>query len=172
MFTLAWILCQYNCCFILLLDSSECLGSMVWKPDMNRKKSPIIWKMNLSQKVPGMRVENCQKNVKKNNFQSSLLEVFLKKHCVEDSFQISLPTATLFVFPAQLFSILWIIRTTSSEYRSIMPRAFQTKCEKNDLSPQFNDPSVNETEYDISIHQISCKNKAKPNQCSSNHKVN
>ena len=96
MFTLAWIRCQYNCCFILLLESSKCLGSMVWKPDMNRKKSPIIWKMNLSQKVPGMRVENCQKNVKKNNFQSSLLEVFLKKHCVEVSFQISLPTATLF----------------------------------------------------------------------------
>ena len=112
------------------------------------------------------------KKCEKNNFQSSLLEVFLKKHCVEVSFQISLPTATLFVFPVQLFSILWIIRTTSSEYRSIMPRAFQTKCEKNDLSPQFNDPSVNETEYDISIHQISCKNKAKPNQCSSNHKVN
>ena len=36
------------------------------------------------------------KKCEKNNFQSSLLEVFLKKHCVEVSFQISLPTATLF----------------------------------------------------------------------------
>ena len=52
-----------------------------------------------------MRVKNCQKNVKKNNFQSSLPEVFLKNTVLVSLF--NRPAASNFVLkgtPAQLFS--------------------------------------------------------------------
>ena len=40
-----------------------------------------------------------------------------------------------------------ILRTTASEYPNNMPRVFQTKCDKNDLSPHFNDLSLSETQF-------------------------
>ena len=64
MFTLAWILCQYNRCFVLVLASSTCFGVMVWKADMNSKESSIIQKIKLSRKVPiifGKCVKSCLK---------------------------------------------------------------------------------------------------------------
>ena len=58
---------------------------------MNSKKSPIIWKINLSRKVPitsGIRVKNCQKKTwNKINFQSNLPDVFLKNTASESLFQ-------------------------------------------------------------------------------------
>ena len=41
----------------------------------------------------------------------------------------------------------------------------------NHLPPHFNDLSLNETKYNISIYQTAWKNKAKPYQCISNHKA-
>ena len=93
MFTLAWIVCQYNRCSLLLLDLSICLGSMVIKLDMKSKKSPIIWKINLSRKVSiisGMRVKNCQKKCLKNQFSEQSSGIVLKKQCVGGSFLLCL----------------------------------------------------------------------------------
>ena len=58
---------------------------------MNGKKSPIIWKINLSRKVSinsGMRVKNFhkKKHEKRLNFQSSPPEVFLNNTVLEALF--------------------------------------------------------------------------------------
>ena len=74
---------------------------------MNSKNSLIIWKINLSRKIPiisGMRAKNCQKNLRqKLNVQRSSPEVFLKNIVLESLFLL----ACNFVkkeTPAQLFS--------------------------------------------------------------------
>ena len=129
MFTLAWILCQYNRCFVLLLGSSTCFGFMVWKADMNSKESSIIQKIKLSRKVPiifGKCVKSC---LKKNlNFQKTLPEVFLKNTVTQSLFN---RTATLLKKRLNWLNctivFLWvlrILRTTVSEYCNDMPVAF------------------------------------------------
>ena len=45
MFTLAWLLCQYNRCFVLLLDSSICLGLNRFKNQTwTAKRAPLFEK--------------------------------------------------------------------------------------------------------------------------------
>ena len=99
MFTLAQILCQYNHYFALLLDS------LTW----TAKRAQLF--ENLSKNVPiisGMRVRNCQKNVKKINFLSSLPEVFFKT--LSWSLSLNKPATCNYVLkgaPAQLFSYIY-----------------------------------------------------------------
>ena len=71
-------------------------------------------------------------------------------------------------------------RTTASMYRNNMPRAFKTKCEKNESNDIlityfliFMTLTYMWLNYNNSIHQTTstCKNKAKPYQFISNHKV-
>ena len=52
LFTLAWILYQHNRCFVLLLDSSTCLGFMNSKANKNNKKERDYLKNKLFSKVP------------------------------------------------------------------------------------------------------------------------
>ena len=84
---------------------------------MNSKKSPIIWKINLSRKVPiisGMRVKNCQKNVKIFFFHSSLPEVLLKNTVLESL--VNRPAANSFVCEKLVMLVLFKVNFIKSLY--------------------------------------------------------
>ena len=73
MFTLAWLLWQYNRCFVLLLDSWTCLGSMVKTRHEQQKES------NYSKNKPFSKSSNYFWNACKELSKRLIFRVVIRK---------------------------------------------------------------------------------------------
>ena len=140
---------------------------------MSSKKNPITWQ------IFQLFLETCKELIQKKPYiQSNLPEVFLKNAVSESFFQSTcnfaeeetssqLLSHVFYWFSGRLLLIIAII----CQEHFKMWEKWELRYYDH-LPPLFNDLRLNETKfYNISIHQTTCKNKAKLFKCISNQKV-